>query len=78
MYNYYLITSESYSQNEVGEYPMWNFNETALIVSASSDYSYPYTQSFNSWDEIVDWTWDTTTNEWMNWNDPGDLEETND
>lgn len=72
MANYYLITSESYSNTSVGEYPMWNRDESKLIISASSDYNYPYSQSFDGYDDIMSWVWDYSTNEFLNWTDDDD------
>jgi len=72
MITYYLITSESYSNNTIGDYPMWNNDESHLIISASVDYNYPYSQSFNGFDELQSWIWDSYTKEYLNWCDSDD------
>jgi len=72
MSNYYLITSESYSTTLVGDYPIWNNDESKVIISASIDYSYPYSQSFDGYDDVQNWIWDFSKKEYLNWCDDDD------
>lgn len=65
--NYYLITSQSYSENQIGIISCWNNDESNLMISASSDYSYPYSQSFDDYDEMQSWILNPDTNELVNW-----------
>jgi hypothetical protein len=70
--NYYLITSQSYSENQSGIISFWDNDESNLIISASSDYSYPYSQSFDTYDAVQSWIWDLSTKEYLNWSDDDD------
>tara|TARA_R110000737_G_C14388311_1_gene451820 strand:+ start:412 stop:687 length:276 start_codon:yes stop_codon:yes gene_type:complete len=67
--NYYLITSQSYSENQSGIISFWDNDESNLMISASADYSYPYSQSFDTYDDMQSWIWNYDTNEWKNWDE---------
>ena len=44
--NYYLISSESYSNQEELDFEVWSPSGEQLIISASENYSGTYSQSF--------------------------------